>query len=72
MDPAQAGELTRLGQELGPDVPPDEAVAAVREVRRAGVPPFADGAVAELRHGPDGEVIADIRIPGPAVDGAAK
>jgi hypothetical protein len=26
---------------------------------------FADGAVAELRHGPDGTVIADIRIPGP-------
>jgi hypothetical protein len=29
------------------------------------VPEFADGAVAELRHGPDGTVIADIRIPGP-------
>jgi len=29
------------------------------------IPPFADGAVAELRHGPDGTVIADIRIPGP-------
>ena len=26
---------------------------------------FADGAVAELRHGADGTVIADIRIPGP-------
>ena len=26
---------------------------------------FTDGAVAELRHGPDGTVIADIRIPGP-------
>lgn len=29
------------------------------------VPEFADGAVAELSHGPDGEVIAEIRIPGP-------
>jgi len=29
------------------------------------VPDFADGAVAELRHGADGTVIADIRIPGP-------
>lgn len=28
------------------------------------VPEFADGAVAELRHGPDGEVIAEVRIPG--------
>ena len=26
---------------------------------------FTDGAVAELRHGADGTVIADIRIPGP-------
>ena len=31
------------------------------------VPDFADGAVAELRHGADGTVIADIRIPGPAM-----
>ena len=31
------------------------------------VPDFADGAVAELRHGADGTVIADIRIPGPDV-----
>jgi len=29
------------------------------------IPDFADGAVAELRHGADGTVIADIRIPGP-------
>ena len=29
------------------------------------VPDFADGAVAELRHGADGTVIAEIRIPGP-------
>jgi len=32
------------------------------------VPPFADGAVAELRHGPGGTVIAEIRIPGPVTD----
>jgi hypothetical protein len=32
------------------------------------VPDFADGAVAELRHGADGTVIADIRIPGPVPD----
>lgn len=31
---------------------------------------FADGAVAELSHGPDGTVIAEIRIPGPAEDPA--
>ena len=30
------------------------------------VPPFADGAVAELHHGPGGTVTAEIRIPGPA------
>jgi hypothetical protein len=29
------------------------------------VPPFADGAVAELHHGPGGTVTAEIRIPGP-------
>jgi hypothetical protein len=29
-----AAELTRLGEELGPDVPPDEVVALCKEARR--------------------------------------
>lgn len=32
--PQAAAELTRLGEELGPDVPPGEVVALCKEARR--------------------------------------
>jgi hypothetical protein len=32
-------------------------------------PDFADGAVAELHHGADGTVIAEVRIPAMVTDG---
>ena len=38
-----------------------------RHMAMVDVPPFTDGAVAELRHGADGTVIAEIRIDGPAM-----
>jgi hypothetical protein len=37
-----------------------------RRAMTIDVPDFADGAVAELHHGADGTVIAEVRIPGPA------